>query len=337
MAIDIKKAQLWLLYRSLEVTFIILLKLLNSLPVALFHRISAPIVKGLMCFVIPRRRVLRNLNAAFGQRYSPATKRGIAKGVREHFVKNLMDCFFQLGHPQYVKSAVTIEGIENLEAALAKGKGIIALGAHIGNFVLVGTRLGVEGYPFSTLFRVPEEKRIKEMIEFYLCPPFRQQIIPSRPRRLAVRKILNALKRNEIVYILGDNLKKGKIETLLFGQKVLSPRGPVSLALRSGAAIVPVYLVRNYQGGLQLVIEPEIPLTRNGSLSRDITQSTQQIVQHLERLISRYPDQWNWLTVRMRKSHGYMYSMGRDSNSAFTSETPGTPLASRTMVSSRSD
>lgn len=333
----LKNVRLWLLYRSLEGIFLILLKLVKTLPIDLFQRLSAPIVKGLVCFVIPRRRILRNLNAAFGQRYSSATKTGLAKGVQQHFAKNLMDCFLQLGHPQYVKSAVTIEGIENLEAALAKGKGIIALGAHLGNFVLVGTRIGVEGYPFSSLFRVPEEKRIKEMIEFYLCPPFRQQIIPSRPRRLAVRKILNALKRNEIVYILGDNLKKGKIETLFFGQKVLSPRGPVSLALRSGAALVPLYLVRNYQGGLQLIIEPEIPLSRNGDLGRDITHSTQQIVRHLEQLIRRYPDQWNWLTVRMKKNHGYIYSMGGDSNSAVTSETPETPLASSTMVSSRSD
>ncbi|MBI2997824.1 MAG: hypothetical protein HYY46_05145 [Deltaproteobacteria bacterium] len=332
----LKNVRLWLLYRSLEGIFLILLKLVKTLPLDLFQRLSAPIVKGLVCFVIPRRRIIRNLNAAFGQRYSPATKKGIAKGVQEHFVRNLMDCFFQLGHPEYVRQVATIEGLENLESALAKGKGVIALGAHIGNFVLVGARLGVEGYPFSTLFRIPKEKRITSVVHRYL-PYFHQHIIPSRPKRLAVRKILDALKKNEIVFVLGDNLKRGKVETILFGQPVPSPRGPVSLALRSGAAIIPVYLVRNYQGGLQLVIEPEIPLSRNGDLSRDITHSTQQIVRHLEQLIRRYPDQWNWLTVRMRNSHGYIYSMGGDSNSAFTSETPGTPLASSTMVSSRSD
>lgn len=322
-----RKIHLWVLYRILETTFFALLGLIKVLPLDLFRRLSAPFIRALIYFLIPRRRILKNLNAAFGQRYSPATKRGIAKGVQEHFVKNLMDCFFQLGHPEYVRKVATIEGLENLDSALAKGRGVIALGAHIGNFVLVGARLGVEGYRFSTLFRLPREKRITRIIQRYL-PCFHQQIIPSRPRRLAVGKILDALKKNEIVFVLGDNLKRGRVETFLFGQRVPSPRGPVSLALRSGAPILPVYLVRNYEGGLQLVIEPEIFLSRNGSLSRDITQSTQQIVQHLERLISRYPDQWNWLTVRMRKSHGYMYSMGGDSNSAFTSETPGTPLAS---------
>ena len=126
------------------------------------------------------------------------------------------------------------------------------------------------GYQFHTLFRVPSEKGIRSFIDRHL-PRFHLRVIPSRPRRSAVKKILEALKRNEIVFILGDNLKRGQIETRLFGQKVPSSRGPVSLALRSGAAVVPMYLIRNYDGGLHLVIEPEMVMSRNGSLSQDIT------------------------------------------------------------------
>ncbi|MBI2360696.1 MAG: hypothetical protein HYV04_17625 [Deltaproteobacteria bacterium] len=326
----------WFLYRILEVSFHCLRFLVRTLPVNVFQAVATRLLPLFVRFLIPRRRIVKNLDAAFGERYSPATKKGMAKGVQEQYAKNLIDCVFQLKSPDHVRQAVAIEGLDNLKAALAKGKGVIALGAHIGNFVLAGARIGAEGYPFSTLFRVPKEKRIREIIYRYL-PFFHQQIIPSRPKRAAVKKILSALKQNEIVFILGDNLKKGKVETLLFGQPVPSPRGPVSLALRSGAALVPVYLVRNYQGGLELTIEPEIPLLRNGNLGRDITHGTQTIVRHLEQLIRRYPDQWSWLTVRMRRRHGYMYSIGGDSNSATTSFTPGTPLASSTIVSSKSD
>src|SRR3989337_789053 len=145
--------------------------------------------------------------------------------------------FLQVAQPDHVRKTVTVQGIEHLDAALAKGNGVIALGAHIGNFVLVGARLGVEGYPFHTLFRIPSDPRIGTIICNYLPPRLHQRVIPSRPRRAAVRQILSALKRNEIVFILGDNLKKGKVQTLFFGQRVFSPRGPVSLALRSGAAV----------------------------------------------------------------------------------------------------
>lgn len=332
----LKKISQWLLYRTVEIAFYCLLFLLRMLPLPVFRTIAERLVRLFIRFVIPRRRIVKNLDAAFGERYSSATKKGIAKGVQEHYARHLIDCLVQLKSPDNVRRAVTIVGLENLKAALAKGKGVIGLGAHIGNFVLVGARLGAEGFPFSTLFRLPQEARLKEIIYRYL-PYFRQRIIPSRPKRSAVKQILGALKNNEVVFILADNLKKGKVEALLFGQPVPSPRGPVSLALRSGAALVPLYLVRNYQGGLQLVIDPEISLHRNGDLAGDIAHSTQRIVDHLEQLIRRFPDQWSWLTVRMRRRQGYMYSMGGDSNSAATSFTPGTPLASSTIVSSKSD
>jgi len=298
---DFKKVRNWVFYRFLEATFLLFLALLRFLPAKLFRRLALPFLNLLIFFFVSRRRIIKNLGAAFGEIYSVATKKGLAKGVQEHFVKNLMDCFLQLDQPDWVSKRVTIQGRANLEDALAKGKGVIALGAHIGNFVLVGTPLGIEGYPFHTLFRVPPEQRIRTIIDSYLVPRFHQRLIPSRPKRAAVRQILSALKKNEIVYILGDNLKKGKVQTLLFGQRVFSSRGPVSLALRSGAAVVPLYLIRNYQGGMDLIIEPEIALRRNGRLSEDITQNTHHIVGYLENLIRRYPDQWNWLTVRMKQ------------------------------------
>ncbi|MFQ5902200.1 MAG: lysophospholipid acyltransferase family protein [Candidatus Binatia bacterium] len=295
-----KKSYKWLLYRFLEGSFLIFSGLRRSLSPYLFSRLMTPVLKFLIYFVVPRKRIIKNLGAAFGEAYSVATKKGLAKGVQEHFVKNLMDCFLQLDNSNYAREIVEIQGIENLDAALAKGNGVIALGAHIGNFVLLGARLGMEGYPFFTLFRLPPDQRIKSLIARTL-PHFHQEIIPSLPKRVAVRQVLSALKKNEIVFILGDNLKKGKLQTLLFGQRVPSPRGPVSLALRSGAAVVPLHLIRNYQGGLHLIVEPEIPMTRNGSLSADIADNTQQIVRYLENLIRSYPDQWNWLTVRMKK------------------------------------
>ncbi len=297
----IKKANRWFLYRSIEGAFFILLALLKLLPSDLFRVLSTPTLRFLIYFLIPRRRIIKNLGAAFGEAYSGATKKGLARGVQDHFVKNLIDCFLQLDQSEHARKIVTIQGVENLEDALAKGNGIIALGAHIGNFVLVGARLGMDGYPIHTLFRVPLEERLRSFIDHYLVPYLHQRVIPSRPKRLAVRQVLSALKKNQIVFIMGDNLKKGKVQALFFGQRVPSPRGPVSLALRSGAAVVPLYLVRNYRGEMHLIIEPEIPMTRNGSLAEDITRNTQHLVHYLENLIRRYPDQWNWLTVRMRR------------------------------------
>jgi len=129
-----------------------------------------------------------------------------------------------------------------------------------------------------------------------------QSVISAVAKRTAVTKILAALKRNEIVHIQGDNLKKGRIDASLFGQHVPTPRGPISLALRSAAPVVPMYLARNYQGGMNLVIEPEMELTRDGNLLENIERNTRRMVLFLESLIRKYPDQWNWLTVRLWKN-----------------------------------
>lgn len=287
--------------RICEASFLFFYGMQRRLPGWLFRKLSRPFLRLFIRLAIPRKRVVRNLSAAFGNSYTAPTKKGIAKGVQENFLQNLLDCFSQLVDPQHARKAIEIRGAENLRTALAKGKGVIALGAHIGNFVLVGTRLGIEGYRFHTLFRIPTDARIEKLIAKFL-PRYYQSVISTVAKRTAVTKILAALKRNEIVHILGDNLKKGRVDAALFGQRVPSPRGPISLALRSAAPVVPMYLVRNYQGEMNLVIEPEIEMIRDGNLSEDIERNTRQMVFFLESLIRKYPDQWNWLTVRLWKN-----------------------------------
>ena len=269
-------------------------------PKTFFRWTGRLILRLFIRVIIPKRRLLGNLSAAFGESYANATKDGFARGVQDHFVENLLDCFIQLADNQHAQRIITIEGIEHLESALEMGKGVIALGAHIGNFVLLGSRLGLAGYKFHTLFRVPRDRAIENVVARYL-PRYHYAVIPSQPRRVAARKILDALRKNEIVYILGDNLKRGRIDALLFSQKVPAPRGPISLALRSGAPLVPMYLVRTYHGNMALVIEPAMEMIRTRDLTGDIKQNTQRLVLYLESLIRRYPDQWNWLTVRLVK------------------------------------
>ena len=292
-----------LLYRFCEAAFCFFYGLVKLLPSSTFSKVAYPFLWLFVSLVVPKKRIVKNLTAAFGQSYSYATKKGLARGVQEQFIQNLLDCFEQISDHNHARQTIPIKGIEHLQSALKNGKGVIALGAHIGNFVLLGTRVGLEGHRFHTLFRIPNDRRIKRAIARYL-PHYHQSVIPSQPRHVAVRNILAALKKNEIVYILGDNLKKGRIDALLFGQRVPSPRGPISLALRSGAPLVPMYLVREYHGGMELVIEREIEMIRNGNLSNDIAENTQRVVLYLESLIRRYPDQWNWLTVRMTQYQG---------------------------------
>ena len=63
--------------------------------------------------------------------------------------------------------------------------------------------------------------------------------------------------------------------------------------------MLPVYVIRNDTGGLDLVIEEEMKLTRSGDLRADVQANTDRIMERLETLVRRYPDQWYWLTARI--------------------------------------
>lgn len=290
----------WLLQRSGEGALYFLRFTHARLPRTAFKSLLRLFLGIMVRFAFPRRRILKNIKRAFGETYSAVAKKGLAGGVQHHLARNMQDCFQQLLQPSYAASNVTFSGREHLEAALAKEKGVIAIGAHLGNFPLVGARLGSDGFPFHVLFRVPSDRRIQHFIHENV-KFFHQSIIPSQPRRGAVKTIVQTLRANGIVFMLADNLKRGEVLTRLFGQTVRSPRGPASLAIRSGAPLLPVYMVRNYRGDLELVVEPEIPLLRTADLNQDIVHNTHRITAHLETIIRLYPDQWMWLTVRMKR------------------------------------
>lgn len=289
----------WLLYRLCEALWHFFSALLRRLSPQGFRLVAVPVLKILILVAVPRRRILQVLDSALGHTYARATKKGMARGVQHQYTASVVDCLLHMQEPQRLVRRVRVQGVEHLEAARAKGKGVIALGSHMGNFLLVGGFLKLKGYSIHSLFRFFPDDRIMDLVHRdSQC--FFSSLIPSLPRRDAVKRILTTLKRNEIVLILADNYKRGEVQTKLFGQPIRSARGPVSLALRSGAPVLPVYLIRDHDGSLLLVIEPELDLIRSGRLNSDVTENTHLIAQHLEGLIRRYPDQWHWLTVRMK-------------------------------------
>jgi KDO2-lipid IV(A) lauroyltransferase len=78
---------------------------------------------------------------------------------------------------------------------------------------------------------------------------------------------------------------------------VLARRGPATLALRTGAAVVPVYLVHNKGQGLKLIIEPELDLIRVDKDKAAVRENTLRMTQWLERTVRAYPEQWNWMNI----------------------------------------
>jgi KDO2-lipid IV(A) lauroyltransferase len=251
-----------------------------------------------------RQRSVDNLRLAFGELmdYGEAVK--TARMSLRNFFRAFAEIGFALCRPiDLIREEIPMEGKPHLEKALEKGKGVIVLSAHIGNFFLLGSRLGVEGYAARVLVKPTyrDNARFAELMDAYRLR-LAQRTIRARPRRKAARELIQALRRNELVILIADEFRSKGIEVPFFGKRVLARRGAATLAMRTGAAVVPMSLLRETSGNLRLIVEPEIELVHTGQLSQDVVTNTLRLNAWLEKLIRAYPDQWNWMTIRWQET-----------------------------------
>jgi KDO2-lipid IV(A) lauroyltransferase len=196
------------------------------------------------------------------------------------------------------RAAIPLVGGEHLNAALGKGRGVIILSAHLGNFFLVGTRLALEDHGIHILINQPNAGHFAKLMDYYRSE-IKLSTIHARPRLQALREINAVLRDAGIVVIIADEYRKDNgVPTTLFGRTVLARRGPVTLATRTGAALVPACIVRQPDDSLKLIIEPELDLTRSGRGQGGSTENVLRMTQWLERTVRAYPDQWNWMNIR---------------------------------------
>ncbi|MFQ5903006.1 MAG: lysophospholipid acyltransferase family protein [Candidatus Binatia bacterium] len=270
-------------------------------PRRLFLFLSEAIADlGFYLFHSFRKRSIRNLSLALGERLDA---REIVRRSLRNFFRDFVEIGFALeASPEEIRAEIPLLGREHLEAALAKGKGAIALSAHLGNFFLVGTRLAIEGYPTYVLVNPPKNGSFRDLLVQYRLKTG-QRTIHSRPQRQAFDELLRVLRQNELAVVIADEYRSGRgVYVPFFGRTVLARRGPATLALRTGAAVVPIYLIRDPSGRLTLIIEPEIELLRSGKIKTDVRENTLRITQWLERIVRSYPDQWNWMNIHWQQA-----------------------------------
>ncbi|TAJ94824.1 hypothetical protein EPO44_13730 [bacterium] len=250
-----------------------------------------------------RERSINNFSSALGERLEAKEITEVVRRSLRNFFRDFVEIGLALEtSPEEARSEIPIRGREHLEAALARGKGVIALSAHLGNFFLVGTRLAAEGYPTYVLVNTSRDERVAQLRAQYRLK-IGQDTIHARPRQQASRELVQVLRRNEVAIVIADEYRSGNgIYVPFFGRTVIARRGPATLALRTGAAVIPSYLIRDPSGKLRLIIEPEIELLRTGKIKMDVIENTLRITQWLEKTVRSYPDQWNWMTVHWQDS-----------------------------------
>jgi len=250
-----------------------------------------------------RIRMEENIASVAGDRFpDKAERKAMVWRVWKSFTRGLFEAGALIDFPkEAIIAKVRVEGEENLRDALARKKGVIALSAHLGNFAIIGARLAAAGYPFSVVVKHPSDEQFAQLITKY-----RAQVgidtISAKPRREAARGILQALRENRIVLVIADEFKSGEITVEFMGLNLPAPRGPATLALRTGAVTLPMFATRQPDGSIVLAIGRAIEAVHKETLEETITATTALYTRRLEDAIWRYPDQWSWLGFPRKRS-----------------------------------
>ena len=271
-----------------------------------------------------RQRMEDNLTAALGKEIPRAEDRkALVKRAWLNFALGVLDTAAVTRYSkQDIVDRVKIEGEEHIRRALEMGKGVVGISAHLGRFTMIGARLAASGYPFSVVVKHPADERFARLTDDY-----RTQLglhtIPAKPRREAVRGILKALRENRIVMIIADEFKSGDVMVDFFGMKLPAPRGPATMAIRTGAATLPMFATVQPDDSILLSVGAPIPAVEQEELEDSVVATTARYTACLEAAIRRNPGQWNWLGLPNRNgtiSRAELARISRESKKARAAE-----------------
>ncbi|HEX8143342.1 MAG TPA: lysophospholipid acyltransferase family protein [Pyrinomonadaceae bacterium] len=244
-----------------------------------------------------RRTGERNLQLAL-HNLSEDERAKILRGCFENLGR-LLGEFSQLQRatPDSLRDRIVCEGLENLEAARNSGRGVILFTGHLGAWELSSFALSAFGYPMSFLARRIDNPKVEELVETTRTRFGNRSI----DKRSAARPMLRTLRAGGIVGILVD-LNTHPHEAVFvdfFGIPASTTSGLATLALRTGADVLPVFIPWDAERRrFVLRVDPPLEVERTGDEAEDVRRLTAQFTSIIESYVRRFPGQWLWIHRR---------------------------------------
>ncbi len=239
-----------------------------------------------------------NLAFAFGERYAPRERLRIIRRHFQYLGEGLVEMLrLPLMDRAYVDRYIQVDGRRWLDEAIARGRGVILLTGHFGNWELSSIVAALKGYPILALAREQKYPKLDRLLKAYREAKGCRIV----PKGMALRAMVRALHEDQIVGIVADqDAGRNGIFLELFGRPASTAPGPVAMAMRTGATVLPVFIRRERGPYHRITLEPPLALTGEGEEAERC--GLEQFVRHLERHVTATPDQWLWAHKRWKST-----------------------------------
>ncbi len=246
-----------------------------------------------------RRVGERNLELALPQLSSQARKK-ILRHVFRNLGWQLVEfCRMPRYTAQNTNRWIRTEGLEHYVAASARGRGVLVLTGHLGGWELSSFYHSLMGHPMGMVIRRLDNRLLDEYVNSIRCMHGNRVLHKDD----FARGLLTAMRSGETVGILMDtNMTPPQgVFVKFFGITACTASGLARVALKTGAAVVPGFLLwESAEQKYVLHFGPELVFTTSSDHEADILAATQQCNDVLEAWIRRYPDQWLWIHRRWK-------------------------------------
>lgn len=271
---------MWWLYR-------LVLCAVDLCPRPLLLCVARPCVQILSLVNREDRRVLvRNLKALLPEA-SPKQWETWARQTQYNFARYFIDLLRSRKHDDV--SGLNFEAFDPVRQAQKEGKGVVVLTAHLGHWELGGFALGFDGFPVHAVALSHANRQVDAL---FCAMRERWGLKPIALGR-ASRECLRVLRSGEVLALVADRVFDAREKTLAvsLGEGILDlPRGPFALAFKTGAALVPAFLLMKGEG-YTLESWPVLHIEEQEE-EAFVQKAAQAYADVLAAMVRRYPDQW---------------------------------------------
>lgn len=241
-----------------------------------------------------RERAISNIHLAFPEK-SAEEARELALQAFLHLGRTTGDF---LRSPRRTDQEV-LDSMEPVDLspyfkANEKGKGVLAVTGHLGNFERLAHWYGAHGWKMSVVARDANDEGLQARVARIRGGSG----VTVLSRGNSARAILQKLREKETIAILPDQ-NSDEAYLPFFGKPCGTVLGPAVLHLRTGAPLVPGFCLRVGPGKYRVEVFEPMEYERGSATPEQIMTDVNKV---LEGVIRRYPEQWLWLHDRWKSA-----------------------------------